>query len=688
MNPTAMNNQQSLTLDEFQPSTYGEWREAAEASLKGAPFEKKLLTRTHEGITLQPLYGPDHSTMPAEEWPGIASFQRGFHAVPSAPLVAQEIPIGTPEAFNAAALADLMCGQNALAIQLDVASRRGLDPSEADTAEVAVCGLSLACLEDARVAFRGIEPAAVCWLLWAGSSALPMLGMLAAHATGWSGGVLGDPLTEYARDGRLPIALDDAFNEMAATVAWSRAQGSAVRTVGVGASLWADAGGSAVEELAFGLATAVEYFRELSARGIAPAEAAGQFAFTYSLGSQVLLQIAKIRAARLLWSKVLESCGVSPVPAHIHGRSTVFNKSGLDPYTNMLRSTAEGFAGAVSGVDSMHVAPFDECVRTPGDFSRRIARNVHTILGEECLFAATADPSGGSWSIETITSELAQKAWDLFREVEKRGGMAAALREGFPQSQTEKAAGARLDAAASRRDSFVGVNLFPNPAESPLVFEDPDHHARHAARAAFVEKIRPHSIPKIERSVEAVSAAFSSGATLGQVAEALPRSAPCEPEIPHLRVRRAAEPFEALRANSLRYAKSHGHPPAVWLANFGPPKQHKARADFASGFLAVAGFEIRSGPGASTIDEAVESAIAGKALAVVICSTDETYPEIVPSFVAALRAKRARMKILLAGYPPDHVDAFKEAGVDGFIHLRANCLELLQDLQKQLGITR
>lgn len=685
-----MTDPTALNLNEFEPATYDQWRAAAEASLKGAPFDKKLLTRTHEGILVQPLYDRsdlEKSGIPGG-WPGVAPFMRGPSPLPRPPLVAQEIPLGTPTEFNTAALEALMCGQNALAIHLDVASRRGLDPSEAETSEVGVCGLSLACLEDARTAFKDIEPQAVDLLLWAGSSALPLIGLLSAHSADWKGAVLGDPLTEYARDGSLPIALDDAFNEMAAAVAWSRSCGSRLRTVGVGANLWGDAGGSAIEELAFGLATAVEYLRELAMRGMSAEDAAGQFVFTYSLGSDILLQIAKIRAARLLWSRILEFCGASPVAAHIHGRSTLVNKAGLDPYTNMLRATAEGFAGSISGVDSMHVAPFDECLRTPGEFSRRIARNVHAILAEECLFTATADPSGGSWAIESLTAQLAAKAWDQFREVEALGGMTAALREGMPQRKTEEVAKARLGAAASRRDSLIGVNLFPNPAETSLATGDPDHQARHAERAAYLEKIRAHTVAKLERSVGAVSSAFAAQATLGQVSEALPRSAPCEPEITRVPVRRLAEAFEGLRANSARYAKSHGHLPVVWLANFGPPKQHKARADFSAGFLAVAGFDVHEGPGATGTDEAVEAAAVSKSLATVICSTDESYPEIVPAFVAALRAKRPKMKILLAGYPADHIDAFKEAGVDGFIHIRANCLEFLQDLQKQLGITR
>ncbi|GAB4173754.1 MAG: methylmalonyl-CoA mutase family protein [Terrimicrobiaceae bacterium] len=676
-----------LDLSEFPAASVDDWRKAAEESLKGAPIEKKLFTKTHEGLTLRPIYTSEDVAALAEAWPGLPPFTRGTRPAPHPPLVAQEVPLGMPKAFNEAVLSDLMRGQDALAIHLDVASRCGLDPSEADTSEVAMCGLSLACLDDAQKAFDKIEPSAITTLLWAGATPLPMLGLLTAHSAGWQGGVLGDPLGEYACHGSLPLAWDDAFEEIAASIRWSRTHGERLRTVGVSASIWAEAGGTAVEELAFGLATAVEYLRELDSRGISAADSAGQFVFTYSLGSHVFMQIAKLRAARTLWSKVLTACGAGDIPAFVHGRGSIFNKSRLDPYTNMLRATAEAFSGVIGGVDSLHVAAFDETVRVPGEFSRRIARNVHTILSEECEFAAVADAAGGSWFVESLTTELAGKAWELFQEVEAKGGMKAALIEGFPQEVVVKAAEARRGAAACRRDGWIGVNLFPNPTEIPLEEDAPiDRRTLHAERAAFIEGIRPHAVSRVERSVEGVAGAFLAGATLSQVGEVLPRSAVTEPEIRRLSFRRIAEDYEALRANALRAIKTTGKAPVVWLANFGPAKQHKARADFSAGFFAAGGFDVRQGAGAASPEDAARAAIDSKAPVVVLCSTDETYPDLVPDTVAAIKARRPKTIVILAGYPTEHVEVFRAAGVDDFIHIRLNCLQFLAQLQKQLGL--
>lgn len=678
---------QPLTLDEFHPSTFEEWKAAAEESLKGAPFEKKLLTRTHEGLVLKPIYNAADLEGLVDQWPGLPDFRRYGSVLPKPPLVSQEIPLGLPAEFHRAALEDLLRGQNALSVQLDVATRRHLDPSEAVSGQVAVCGLSLACLEDARTAFASIYPEAIHILVWAGASALPMLGLFEAHSTAWRGGILADPLGEYAREGGLPLALDDALAEMAACVRWSLTHARRLRTIGVQGHIWSDAGGSAVEELALAIATATEYMRDLEKVGLGPGETAGQFVFGMGAGSEVLMQIAKLRALRRLWWGVQRGCGIeNPEPAWIHARSTLFNKTWLDPYTNMLRATAEALAGYLGGADSLHVAAFDETARVPGEFSRRIARNVAIILTEECSFAGTADPAGGSWALESLTAQLAAKAWELFQKVEAQGGMTAALRSGFVQETIAATAARRLEAAATRRDGYIGVNVSPNPAETPLEGGLPDFRALHAERASAIEARRPHLHPKIERSVEAVAAAFAAGATLGQIREALPRSTPAEPEISRLRFSRVAEGYEGLRAAALRYAKAHGHPPRAWLACFGPPKQHMARADFSTGFLAAGGFEIQRGPGAKTVEEAIEAAAASGAPAVVICSTDETYPDLVPPFVAGLRTKAPETLLILAGYPTDHVEAFKKAGVDVFIHIRANCLETLRQIHQALGV--
>ena len=673
-----------LTLDEFPAATYEEWKKAAEESLKGAPFDKKLITPTPEGIKLQPIYNSqdvEELSIP-ESWPGLPPFVRGSHAAGNKKrqwLVAQELPYGCPEKFNTALKSDLMRGQNSVALLPDVATRHGLDPDEAACGEVGECGLSLATLDDASRAFAGVDFQAAPVLVFAGVSALPLAGLLQAAAgdKGFAGAVLADPLTEWARDGKLEISLDEAYAELATLSKW--AAGKGIRTAGIQASLWADAGGTAVEELAFGLATGAAYFRALAAAGVPEDEIALRFVMALSLGSNLFMQIAKLRAARLLWDRVVSAFGVKPAPLFIHGRSSIFNKSVLDPHTNMLRATSEGFAGVVGGVDSMHVAAFDETVRTPDEFSTRIARNIHVILAEECGFAEVADAAGGSWYVESLTVELAKNAWELFQEVEKHGGMAVALREGFPQAAVAVSAKARLDAVSKRREAVLGVNLFPNPAETPLAPNPDDAQKKFTERSKRIASARKGGVNLASASVEEIAKAFQAGATIGEIRKALPRKGAGLPEIPRVRVIRAAEGYERLRASTKE------NPPQVWLAKFGPPKQSKARADFSSGFFAAGGYGVRQQTaGAKSVEEALDQAAASKAAIVVLCSTDDTYPEIVPAFVPALKAKMPGVKVILAGYPTDQIEAHKASGVDDFIHIKVDCLAFLTNLQKEL----
>lgn len=669
----------SLSLEEFPHPTYADWKKAAEEALKGAPFEKKLITQTPEGIALQPIYNREDLHL-SEEWPGLAPFTRGSSAAGfkgTSWLIAQELPYGTASEFNAALKSDLMRGQNATAILPDAATRHGLDPDEASSGDVGHCGLSLATRADAAEALGDIDLHAAPVLVFAGATGLPLAGLISsvAGAKGFSGSVLADPLTEWARDGVLPLSLADAYSELAVLTQWGAKNG--IRTIGIQANLWADAGGNSVEELAFGLATGAAYFRALGDAGLDADAVAPRFVMALSMGSNLFMQIAKLRAARLLWSHITEAFGCEPSPLFIHARSSVFNKSVLDPHSNMLRATSEAFAAVIGGADSLHVAAFDEPIRTPDEISRRIARNVHVVLAEECGFSEVADAAGGSWYVESLTRELASKAWALFQEVEKLGGMASALVAGFPQQTIEKSASGRLSAVSKRREAILGVNLFPNPNETPLphgATRQPPN--RHAELVAARRGLYP-----LATSVEAVTDAFSSGATIGEVSKALPRSGAPAQAINRVRVVRAAQGFEILRAASRKV------PPRVWLAKFGPPKQSKARADFASGFFATAGYDVQQSPvGAKTPDDALSLAIAADPSIVVLCSTDETYPDIVPSFVPTLKAKCPSVKVILAGFPTEQIEAHKAAGVDEFIHLKVDCLAFLSNLNRELGL--
>lgn len=702
----------------FSPSSDADWRKAAEESLDGAPFEKKLVTRTPEGIDLQPIYSRADGEKLAlgETWPGFKPYVRGTEPLGARAngwLICQELPYGQPEEFNAALLRDLNQGQNAVNLLFDVATRLGLDPDSALPGEVGGCGLSLATLDDLARALRGVDLAAVPVYAPAGVSAPAIVAMFAAalaeqgrKPSALQGAVLADPFSEWLGRGILPGGLGAAYDDMAMLADWAAKTKSPLRTVGVQAGQWAEAGGSAVHELAFGLATGVEYLCALAARKVTVNRAGPRFLFTYSLGSHFFMEIAKLRAARLIWARAVGAAGGNAAAAKLacHVRSSLWNKTVLDPHVNLLRATTEAFAAVTGGCASLHVAAFDESFRVPDDFSRRLARNIQIILAEECQLGRVVDPAGGSWYVETLTRQLADRAWTLFQEIERRGGMAAALRSGYPQDTVEKLANDRIATVESRRDGIIGTNLHPNLKERLAGTVSTDFSALAARRAGEIAAYR--ATPEAERGAGALarlsgtlnaSAAakmrmltevFAQGATLGDATKVLRAGKVDEAAIKRLRFRRRSEPFEALRHRAEDFLGRTGARPKVFLAGMGPRKQHAARVEFSGGFFAVGGFETIIGKGFETPETAAIAALASGAPIVVICSSDDTYPALVPPLTRMLKAAAKAPVVVLAGLPaaPELLQQYKSAGVDEFIHLRANGAQMLAKLQDKLGL--
>jgi methylmalonyl-CoA mutase len=325
------------------------------------------------------------------------------------------------------------------------------------------------------------------------------------------------------------------------------------------------------------------------------------------------------------------------------------------------------------------------------------------VLPDECQSTQVADPAGGSWYVEHLTAELAGRAWAVFQEIEKRGGMIAAMQAGVPQQAVAASAEARLQSVAQRRASIVGVNQYANPKEQPLDVPATDHAAFARRRAQQVADFRTSldqaaaqgvldklaklvEQPSNSRFEQCVEAALA-GATLGEITRALRAGQDAPATVTAVCLTRAAKPFEALRAATDACTASTGKRPVVFLANMGPLKQHKARADFSSGFLATAGYDVISPMGFDTPEAAATAFAESGARVAVLCSTDDSYPALVPALIIALRAHRADAIILLAGYPPDHLAAFKAAGIHDFIHLRANAAQMLSQLHHALGLT-
>ena len=415
--------------------------------------------------------------------------------------------------------------------------------------------------------------------------------------------------------------------------------------------------------------------------------------FGFSLGANFFMQIAKLRAVRPIWAQIVKAFGGSEdaQKMHIHGRPAKFFKTVYDVYVNMLRDTTELFSGVVGGVDSFENSTFDEPVRKGDEFSRRIARNMQIILQEEFGLLQPIDPAGGSWAVETLTKQIREKIWAEFQAVESKGGIVAALKEGYPQEQIAAVLAARFKAAETRKDRIVGNNMYPNMTEERIDARPESQAENMKARKSAIEAYLANVDAKDALAavkvadVDSVIAAAQSGATIAELRKALGTAE--VDEIKSIAAHRWSERFEALREKTENFKASTGDNVKIFLANMGPIPQHKARADFTTGFLQVGAFQVLGNNGFPTVDEAAQAAKDSGADAVVICSTDATYPEIVPALAPKLHEALPNATVYLAGTAPaELVETYKQAGIDDYINVRANCYKVIQALQQKKGM--
>lgn len=701
-----------VPLDEFEPPTYDEWKEACVALLKGAPFEKKMFTKTYEGITFEPMYTHKmtESILPRTDFPGMDNFLRGVR--PNGYIeqpwgIAQSCDETLPEENNELLHREVDKGSTIYNIRLDSATLLNKDAKDAE--KIGDEGCNITTVEDMHTTLNGLKLDQHPLYIYAGASSLPMLSLVAASVKSDGGdlaklnGFVGaDPLGELIQRGENYASLPQLFDEMAEAALWAKQYAPKLKTIMVRSDAVSRGGANDVQEVASTLAVGVAYLRALIERGLTVDEAAGQMMFGFSMGANFFLQIAKLRAVRPIWAQIVKAFGGGEEAQriHVHARPALFFKTVYDPYVNMLRNTTEIFSGVVGGLDSFENAPFDEPIRKGDEFSRRIARNVQIMLQEEFGLMQPIDPAGGSWAVETLTKEIQEKIWAEFQTIEGKGGIVKALESGYVQEEVAKTLEDRFKKLELRRDRIVGNNMYPNMTEKLLDPRTEDVAELLEKRKKDVEAYLADvdetfkkeclaalkSAGKGEKAEAAVKAA-KAGATIAELREALQTDAATE-KITAIGAHRWSERYEALRRLTEEYRDSHdGDNVKIFLANMGPIPQHKARADFSTSFLQVGAFEVLLNDGFKTTDEAAAAAKESGADAVVICSTDPTYPEIVPELAPKLRAALPEATIFLAGAAPKDLEPiYREAGVDDFISVRANCYKTLQFLQKKKGM--
>ena len=695
-----------VPLDEFTPPTYDEWKQACIELLKGAPFEKKLFTKTYEGITFSPMYfhGDTEPIQPAKSYPGMGDYLRGVEAngYVNAPWgIAQACDETFPEENNELLAHEIAKGSTIYNIQIDCATKKAKDARECE--HIGKGGVSLTTLGDVETLLKGFKLAEYPLYVYAGESSLPLMALIIA-AVKKSGidvknlrGVIGaNPIDEYAANGRLGQDLDKLFDEAATVAKWAIKNSPNVKTVFVKSDVFSNGGANDVQEVAYTVAAGVTYLRELLKRGLTIDEAASQIMFGFSMGANFFMQIAKLRAVRPIWAQIVKAFGGNEESQkmRIHGRPAKFFKTVYDPYVNMLRDTTELFSGVVGGVDSFENSTFDEPVRKGDEFSRRIARNMQIILQEEFGLLQPIDPAGGSWAVETLTKEIREKIWAEFQVIEGKGGIVSALKEGYPQDEIAKILATRFKAAETRKDRIVGNNMYANMTEERIdaraESQADNMKARKAAIESYLSKVDSAAVADALANIKGgcancVIAAAEKGATIAEIRKALGTAEVAE--IKSIAAHRWSERFEALREKTENFKAKTGDNVKIFLANMGPIPQHKARADFTTGFLQVGAFEVLTNNGFATVDEAAQAAKESGADAVVICSTDPTYPEIVPALAPKLHEVLPNATVYLAGTAPaELVETYKQAGIDDYVNVRANCYKVIQALQQKKGM--
>src|SRR6266700_1787151 len=599
---------------EFPAATREQWRRLVADVLKGAPFDKRLVAKTYDGLAIEPLYGRRAQARP------IAS------RAPAAPWsVMQRVDHPDPAAANAEALHDLENGAIGLSVIFSGAIGAygyGLPASEAAIAR-ALEGIHLDAgialdvdlgphmqhagrLLAALVKRRGIAPAAS---IRFGFDPIGAAAVGSAGPLPWSGlvPIFNAAISDLAAQGfRGPFAAAD---------------GRAIH----------NAGGSEAQELAYALAVAVEYLRALEAGGIALATARGMIYFRLAADVDQFLTIAKFRALRMLWARVEEACKLAPAPPVVAAETAWRMMTKRDPYVNMLRATIAVVAAGLGGADAITVLPFTIALGLPERFARRIARNTQLVLLEESNLARVTDPAAGAGGVEDMTEQLCRAAWTQFQEIERAGGAWAALEQGMIQQKVAAVRAERQAAVARRKDAFTGTSDFPDLAETPVSVLD----------------VAPVTLP--------------------------PPSALAFEPLPRIRL---AEPFEALRDASDRMCARTGTRPKIFLANLGTPADFTARATFAKNFFAAGGIETAGNDGFATRDAMVEAFKASGAKLACLCSSDEVYARDAMPATQALR--RASAVVWLAGRPGALETELTQAGVSAFVFAGCDALGALR----------
>jgi methylmalonyl-CoA mutase len=610
---------------DFQPVTVNEWKEKMLHDLKGLPYEK-LIWKTNEGIDVKPFYTAEDldSLSYLDSKPGEYPYLRGNQKYSNSWEIRQDIRVDTFENANTVALNALNRGATSIAFLIPGETKLSQSGFRRLVKDIYLECIPVHFLSDtlpseifnfllAEAHSRKIDPVRI------------------------TGSIDYDPLGYLTKTGRFMHSEKEDFSQAASLLKNANSHLPNLKILGINGNLFHNAGGTIIQELGFSLALISETLDLLSREGLKPELITKNIRLNLSVGPVYFMEIAKIRAVRLLFARLCKSWGIedeNALKAFVHCTTSEWNQTIYDPCVNMLRSTTESMSAAMSGCDSLTVVPFDKAIRSSTEFSERIARNTQIILKEEAWLDKVLDPSAGSYFIENLTDSIIAESWKLFLEIEDLGGYLAAFKAGVIQKKIAGSSSMKDQNIASRKEILLGTNQYPNPLEKKP--EDLD------IEIAF---------PRNEKQA-------------GLIAEPLKKY-------------RGSMAFEKLRI------KSEKHRQKVFLLSIGDEVWRTARAGFSANFFGCGGFEIIDNPGFDTLDAGIAAAKSVNAAIVVLCSSDEEYAVLAPEALVKLDKKTI---LVVAGFPKDSIEELRTKGIRNFIHIKSNVLEELTKYYEMTGI--
>ncbi|NKJ42882.1 methylmalonyl-CoA mutase [Novosphingobium sp. SG720] len=702
--------------------TIKDWEALAAKEVKG----KDLTWHTPEGIAVKPLYtAGDVTTDPG--LPGFAPFTRGVRASMYAGrpwTIRQYAGFSTAEESNAFYRRNLAAGQKGLSVAFDLATHRGYDSDHPRVVgDVGKAGVAIDSVEDMKILFDGIPLDQMSVSMTMNGAVIPILAffIVAGEEQGVAthlldGTIQNDILKEFMVRNTYIYPPEPSMRIISDIFAFTSAKMPKFNSISISGYHMQEAGATQVQELAFTIADGMEYVKYGVASGLDIDKFAGRLSFFFAIGMNFFMEVAKLRAARVLWHRAMTQLGAKDERSKMlrtHCQTSGVSLQEQDPYNNVIRTTIEAMAAMLGGTQSLHTNALDEAIALPTDFSARIARNTQIVIQEETGMCNVVDPLGGSYYIEALTQQLVDQAWAIIERVEAEGGMAKAVAAGWPKAMIEEAAAARQARVDKGEDVIVGVNKYRLASEDRIETLEVDNHAVRAGQIARLAKVRAtRDEAACQAALKTLTEAASAGskpdlstnllalaveaarhrATLGEISDAMEAVFGRHGTTPtpvkgiygaaYTADARYAQVIEGVEAVTRRL----GRKPRLLVAKMGQDGHDRGANVIASAFSDM-GFDVTSGPLFQTPQETCVLALASDVDAIGASSLAAGHKTLIPELIQRLReAGRGDIKVVAGGViPPQDYDFLREAGVQGIYGPGSNVVECAADMLRLLG---